>query len=62
LQDTGTALGEKNIHVHVCGVHASWRSMTAEDFPDYVDVAPSGPAQINQYRTLGYVVIDDFAD
>jgi hypothetical protein len=36
--------------------------MTAEDFPDYVDVAPSGPAQINQYRELGYVVIDDFAD
>jgi intracellular sulfur oxidation DsrE/DsrF family protein len=62
LHDTVKDLGEKNIHVHVCGVHASWRSMTAEDFPDYVDVAPSGPAQINQYRALGYVVIDDFAD
>jgi intracellular sulfur oxidation DsrE/DsrF family protein len=62
LHDTVKDLGDKNIHVHVCGVHASWRSMTAEDFPDYVDVAPSGPAQINQYRELGYVVVDDYAD
>ena len=62
LHDTVKDLGDKNIHVHVCGVHASWRSMTAEDFPDYVDVAPSGPAQINQYRELGYVVIDDYVD
>ncbi len=62
LHDTVKDLGDKNIHVHVCGVHASWRTMTAEDFPDYVDVAPSGPAQINQYRELGYVVVDDYAD
>ena len=28
-----------------------------EDFPGYVDVAPSGPAQIRSYRELGYELL-----
>ena len=31
--------------------------VTAEDFPDYVDVAPTGPGQVNLYRELGYDVV-----
>ena len=31
--------------------------LTAEDFPDYVDVAPTGPGQVNLYREMGYEVI-----
>jgi intracellular sulfur oxidation DsrE/DsrF family protein len=46
-----------NVPVHVCGTHASWRNMSAEDFPDYVDVAASGPAQINDYLELDYVLV-----
>lgn len=45
------------VPVHVCGAHAGWYGITPEDFPDYVDVSPSGPAQINQYRALGYVLV-----
>lgn len=48
---------EDDVPVHVCGTHASWYDKQDEDFPDYVDVAPAGPAQINNYRSLGYVWI-----
>lgn len=46
-----------DVRVHVCGTFASWRGHVPEDFPDYVDVAAAGPAQINDYRALGYEVV-----
>jgi len=46
-----------DVLVHVCGTHASWKQVSAEDFPDYVDVAASGPAQINDYLALDYVLV-----
>jgi hypothetical protein len=48
---------DKDIDVHVCGTHAGWFDVLPEDFPDYVDVAASGPAQINDYRALDYILI-----
>jgi intracellular sulfur oxidation DsrE/DsrF family protein len=48
---------DEDTPVHVCGTHAGWRGVTDEDFPDYVDVAPSGPAQIGLYRELGYLLV-----
>lgn len=50
-------LGDADIGLHVCGAHAGWYGHGPEDFPDYVDVAASGPALINDYRALGYEVI-----
>lgn len=49
------------VEFHVCATHASWYGITPEDFPDYVDVSSTGPAQINDYEALGYdlIVIDD---
>ncbi len=52
----------EDIAVHVCGTHAGWRGVAAEDFPDYVDVAPSGPAQIAVYVELGYILLRARAD
>lgn len=49
---------QESIDVHVCGAHASWYDHVVEDFPTFVDVAPSAPARINDYRDLGYVVIE----
>lgn len=49
--------GEGAVDVHVCGNHASWRNNTAEDFPDYVDVASSASAKMSEYRALGYIVV-----
>jgi len=51
------ALVDDAVPVHVCETHAGWYGVTAEDFPAYVDVAPSGPAQISLYEELGYELI-----
>lgn len=48
---------EEQVPVHVCGTYADMHGVSAEDFPAYVDVAPSGPAQVRGYRELGYQVI-----
>lgn len=48
---------DQAIPVHVCGTHASWFDVADSDFPDYVDVAPSAPAQIRAYRELGYELV-----
>lgn len=54
-------LGESGVDVHVCETFASWSNVTADAFPNYVDVAPSGPAQINNYVAMGYLLVDQFA-
>lgn len=48
---------DNNVPVSVCGGHAKWRDMAAEDFPDYVEVPASGPAAIKDYQALGYVLV-----
>lgn len=52
-----TMVVEENIDVHVCGTYAEWKGIHPEDFPEYVDVAPEGPAQINNYTDLDYILI-----
>jgi len=52
----GIVTGEQ-VDLHVCGTYAGWLGVDPGDFPDYVDVAAAGPAQINDYRALGYVLI-----
>ncbi len=47
----------EDVPVAVCGGHAKWRGLSAEDFPDYVEVAASGPAQIRDYQALGYLLV-----
>jgi hypothetical protein len=46
---------DKNIPVHVCETYAGWKGLGPEAFPSYVDVAASGPSQINNYLTLDYL-------
>ena len=47
----------EDVDVHVCGTHAGWYGVTAEAFPDYVDVTAAAPAQIDDYEAIGYEVI-----
>lgn len=47
-----------NIQLHVCGTYAAMQNVTAEEFPDYVDVTAAGPATINDYVALGYILIE----
>ena len=46
-----------DVPVHVCETHAGWYGVSAEDFPDYVNVAPTGPGQVRLYQELGYEVV-----
>lgn len=57
IRQQARALSDSGTPVHVCGGHAAARGLDASAFPDYVDVAPSGPAQITAYRNEGYALI-----
>ena len=46
-----------DVPVHICETHAGWYGVSAEDFPDYVDVAPTGPGQVSLYQEMGYDLI-----
>ncbi len=48
---------EEEIPLHVCGTHAQWFGIPPEAFPEYIDVAAAGPAQVRAYRELGYRVV-----
>ena len=51
------SLVAQEVPVHVCATHAGWYDVSAEDFPDYVAVAPSAAGQIELYQQLGYHLI-----
>lgn len=57
IHSEAQALSNSDVELHVCGAHAGWYGHDVDDFPDYVDVAPSGPALLNDYRALDYEVI-----
>jgi intracellular sulfur oxidation DsrE/DsrF family protein len=57
IHDNVRSLVADDVPVYVCGTHAGWYGVTAEDFPDYVNVAPTGPGQISLYEELGYYLI-----
>lgn len=48
---------QDNVPLHVCGTYAGWKGVSEEEFPEYVDVAAAGPATINDYKALGYILI-----
>ena len=57
IHELAQSLAADDVPVHVCETHASWYGVTPEDFPEYVDVAPTGPGQVNLYRDLGYDLV-----
>ena len=50
-------LNKSGVPLHVCETHAGWKGVSAEDFPDYVNVSTTGPAQVNDYVEVGYTLI-----
>ena len=46
---------DDGIPVHVCETYAGRRGLAAENFPAYIDVAPTGPTQLRNYEALDYV-------
>ncbi len=53
-------LSEDDVDIYVCGTYASYKHLGSNDFLPFVDVAPSGPAQLNDYIKLGFehIVLD----
>ena len=51
------SLVAEDVPVYVCATHAGWYGVTAADFPEYVNVAPTGPGQIKLYEELDYELI-----
>ena len=56
-QITEQLVTDEEVDVHVCGTHAGWYGVEPEDFPDYVGVSTTGPAQVNDYEAMGYELI-----
>ena len=54
LKSKVQSLVSKDIELHVCGTLAEWRNVSDTEFSSLVDVAPTGPSQINNYISLGY--------
>lgn len=46
-----------DVALHVCGNHASWYDVSADDFPDYVEVAATAGEQIGTYLQMGYDLV-----
>ncbi|MDR9497599.1 MAG: DsrE family protein [Hydrogenovibrio sp.] len=58
LHDTFSRLVEdQGVSMHVCGAVAGLKGLEASDFPEFVTFSPSGMAQLNDYKALGYDVI-----
>ena len=47
-----------DVYFHVCGSFARLNDLEVQDFPDYVDVVPFCPSQINDYQSIGYKIIE----
>jgi hypothetical protein len=48
---------EHDVKLELCLGHANMRGFQAADFPQYVDIQGSGPAQIAAYEALGYDLV-----
>ncbi len=57
VHDGIQSLQADNIPVAVCGAYAQMHQVSPEDFPDYVEVASTGPSEIRAYRDFGYQLI-----
>ena len=51
------SLKKDDVPLHLCGAYAGRKGLVEEDFPEYVDVAPAGPAQVNDYLALDYKLL-----
>lgn len=56
--NTLKGLSNQSVDVHVCGVHSRWLNVDESAYLDFVNVAKSGPAKINDYRNIGYTLIE----
>lgn len=51
-------VNDQSLLLHICGAAATMVGLDDSDFPDFVDVVPFGPSQVEDYLALGYTLID----
>ncbi len=57
-QDVLTLVSEYDVLFQVCGSYAHYADVAPSEFPDYVDVVPFAPAEIENYRQLEFKIIN----
>ena len=51
-------VSEHDVLFQVCGSYAFLSDIDASAFPSYIDVVPSAPAEIENYRLMGYTMVN----
>lgn len=51
-------VSEHRVHFQLCGAFAAMSEIAASDFPEYLDVIPSAPAEIENYRLLEFAIVN----
>ena len=49
---------DHDVLFQVCGSYAFFSDIDVSDFPDYIDVVPSAPAEIENYRQMEFKMIN----
>ena len=57
-QEVLTLVSERDVLFQVCGSYARYSDIAPSEFPDYVDVVPFAPAEIENYRQLEFKIIN----
>ena len=46
-----------SVDISVCGSHSLWFNVSRENYLPFINVAESGPALINDYKNLGFIIV-----
>ncbi len=57
-RDLRRLVEEHDVLFQVCGSYAAMSDVTASAFPSYVDVVPFAPTEIENYRALGFKMLN----
>lgn len=57
-QDILTLVSKHDVLFQVCGSYARFSNVAPSEFPDYIDVVPFAPAEIENYRLMEFKIIN----
>jgi len=57
-QDVLMLVSKHDVLFQVCGSYANFSDVAPSEFPDYIDVVPFAPAEIENYRLMEFKIIN----
>jgi len=57
-QDVLMLVSKHEVLFQVCGSYANFSNVAPSEFPDYIDVVPFAPAEIENYRLMEFKIIN----